>query len=174
MALNDKQRRFVDEYLVDLNATKAAERAGYSPKTAGSQGFDLLKKPEIQAAVSDRMQARARRTEITQDRVLQEIARIAFFDPRNLFDKDGQPLPIASLDSDTAAVLAGLDVVEEYLGTGEDRKFIGFTKKYKIADKLKALDQCMSHLGMGKQKVELTGADGAPLALTIISEFPNE
>lgn len=54
MALNDKQRRFVDEYLVDLNATQAAIRAGYSPKTAGSQAFDLLKKPEIHEYIEER------------------------------------------------------------------------------------------------------------------------
>ncbi|WP_310715492.1 terminase small subunit, partial [Burkholderia multivorans] len=110
--LSAKHQRFVDEYLIDLNATKAAERAGYSKRTAGQIGFELLKKPEIAEAISEAMKAREQRTGITQDRVLRELARIAFFDPRKLFDSDGRPLPISELDDDTAAAIAGLDVFE--------------------------------------------------------------
>jgi len=82
--LNDKQKAFVDEYLIDLNATQAAIRAGYSPRTAGQQGFDLLKKPEIQARISERQQDRQKRTEITQDMVLQRWWQIANADPNEL------------------------------------------------------------------------------------------
>ncbi len=99
-----KQRRFVDEYLVDLNATQAAIRAGYSPKTAGQIGERLLKKVEIQTGVQEAMKARENRTHITQDRVLQELSRLAFFDPRKLFTTEGAPLDITQLDNDTAAV----------------------------------------------------------------------
>lgn len=73
MALNDKQQRFVDEYLKDLNATQAAIRAGYSAKTAYAIAEKLLRKVEIQQAVQDAKQARSKRTEITQDRVLQSL-----------------------------------------------------------------------------------------------------
>ncbi len=76
--LTPRQERFVDEYLVDLNATAAAKRAGYSAKTAYSMGQRLLKNVEIQGAIQKRRQDRERRTEITQDRVLQELAAIAF------------------------------------------------------------------------------------------------
>jgi len=82
MALTDKQQRFVKEYLVDLNATQAAIRAGYSQKTAGSIGEENLRKPEIAAAIQEAMEARSRRTEITADRVLQELAKIGFADIR--------------------------------------------------------------------------------------------
>lgn len=71
--LTAKQRRFVDEYLVDLNATQAAIRAGYSQKTAGSVGFENLRKPEIQKAVDEAKKNRAERTEITQDWVVKEM-----------------------------------------------------------------------------------------------------
>ena len=94
------------------------------------------------------MQKREERTEITQDRVLLEYARIAFFDPRKLFRSDGSPKPIEELDTDTAAVLAGLEVREEFEGTGQDRVCIGYTKKYKLANKLGALDSLAKHLGM--------------------------
>ncbi len=76
--LTAKQQRFVDEYLIDLNATQAAIRAGYSEKTAFSIGTENLRKPLIQKAIQQRKQAREQRTEITQDRVIQELAAIGF------------------------------------------------------------------------------------------------
>lgn len=82
MALTPKQKRFVDEYLIDLNATQAAIRAGYSKRTAEWIGPQLLGKTHVSEAVTERMRARELRTEITQDRVLQELAKIAFSDIR--------------------------------------------------------------------------------------------
>lgn len=148
MALTEKQKRFVEEYLVDLNATQAAIRAGYSERTARSIGAENLTKPDIQDAVQDAKKRREERTEITQDRVLQEYARVAFFDPRKLFAENGKPVNISELDDDTAAALAGLDVMEEYEGVGESREFVGYTKKYKIANKLQALEALGRHLGV--------------------------
>lgn len=84
MALTAKQQRFVDEYLIDLNATQAAIRAGYSPKTARSISNENLTKPDIQAAIEKGMQARSGRVEITQDMVLRELAKIGFSDIRKV------------------------------------------------------------------------------------------
>lgn len=148
MALTEKQKRFVAEYLVDLNATEAAKRAGYSEKTAYSIGFENLRKPEIQEEIQARREDQAKRTSVTADRVIQEYARVAFFDPRKLFMGNGSPREICSLDDDTAAALVGMDVYEEYEGAGEDRQFVGYTKKYKIADKLRALEALGKHLGV--------------------------
>lgn len=89
MALNPKQQRFVREYLVDLNATQAAIRAGYSRKTAGSQAFDLLKKPEIQAAVAAAQGRREEQQDYTSAEVLREIQRLAMFDPADLANVKG-------------------------------------------------------------------------------------
>lgn len=146
--LTDKQRRFVDEYLVDLNATQAAIRAGYSSKTANRIGAENLSKPDIQREIQKRQKELSEKTNITQERVLREYAKIAFFDPRKLFQDNGQPKDITMLDDDTAGALAGLDVLEEYEGSGRDREFVGYTKKYKIADKLRALDALGKHLGL--------------------------
>lgn len=156
--LNPKQAAFVREYLVDLNGKQAAIRAGYSEKTAEVQASRLLSNAKVAAAVKHSMEKRETRTEITQDRVLREYARLAFFDPRKLFNGDGSPKPIGELDDDTAAALAGLDIMEEFAGTGEDRVFVGYTKKYKIADKKGALDSVARHLGMFNDKLELTGS----------------
>lgn len=151
VALNQKQKSFVAEYLVDLNATKAAVRAGYSEKTSYSIGQRLLKNVEIQKAIQDAMSEREERTQITQDRVLQEYARIAFFDPRNLFDNRGCPLNISDIDDDTAAAIAGIEVIE-----GVNLESGCLTRKYKIVNKLGALDSLAKHLGMfdARQEVE--------------------
>lgn len=144
MALTPKQKLFVQEYLVDLNATAAAIRAGYSEKTANRIASENLSKPDIQVAIQEAMQAREKRTEITQDMVIRELAKLGFFDIRKLFDKDGKPLDISKLDDDTAAALVGLDVqdVED-----SDGNYVGFLKKYKMADKIKALELLGKHLG---------------------------
>lgn len=84
MALTAKQKRFVQEYLVDLNATQAAIRAGYSAKTASETGYDNLRKPQIAAAIEKAMNKREKRTEITQDMVLQRWWTIATADPNDL------------------------------------------------------------------------------------------
>ena len=93
---------------------------------------------------------------------------MAFFDPRRLLNADGSPKPINELDDDTAAVLAGMDISEEYIGTGEDRRFVGYTKKVKLADKVGALTLAMRHLGMLTDKLEVkdvtTRADRLRLA----------
>lgn len=96
---------------------------------------------ELQGFVADQGIATARQTLI-------EASRIALFDPRKLFREDGSPKPISELDDDTAAALAGLDVHEEYAGSGDDRVFIGYTKKYKVADKNAALEKLFKHHGL--------------------------
>lgn len=150
-----KQAKFVAEYLISGNATQAALAAGYSPKTAYKIGAENLKKPQIaslleakQSEIAARQDERLAAMELTQARVQREIARIAFFDPRKMFHADGRPKDVTELDDDTAACIVGLDVLEEWEGTGEDRVLVGHVKKYKIANKNAALDQASKILGM--------------------------
>lgn len=84
MALTAKQQRFVDEYLIDLNATQAAIRASYSKKTARQIADQNLSKLDIKAAIEKRMQSRSDRTGITQDKVLRKLAKIGFSDIRKV------------------------------------------------------------------------------------------
>ncbi len=151
--MTPKQQLFVREYLVDLNATQAAIRAGYSERTAGQMGFDLLKNPQVAAAIQAGMDKRAAKVEITAERVLQEIARLAFFDPSKLFGPDGRVLPISDLDEDTRRAIAGLEVQD--LG-GEES--IGVVRKYKLADKGANLERLGRHLKLFTDKVEISGA----------------
>lgn len=160
MALTPKQKIFADEYLIDLNATRAYKVAYPNVKkdeVAKAAGSRLLTNVNVVAYVQKRMDERAQRTEITQDRVLQELAKLGFFDIRKLFGDDGKPLDISMIDDDTAACIAGMDVLDAYEGAGEDKEFVGYVKKYKLSDKLKALELLGRHLGMFRDKVELSG-----------------
>lgn len=147
-SLTPRQQRFVEEYLIDLNATQAARRAGYSVRNATDTGYGLLQYPHIQEAVQKARAAQQERTRINADRVLLEIARLALYDPRKFFDAEGSPLRITDLDDDTAAALNGIEVAEQYTGRGAERQFVGFIKKYKLVDKGPNLDRLMKHLGL--------------------------
>lgn len=144
--LNPKQKRFAQEYIVDFNATDAAKRAGYSERTAGSQAHDLLKKPEILTAIHAAMQKRDKRVEISQDRILLELSRIAFGDLRDILTWNGRIITLTDskeLSADSAAALA--EVAETAAGA----------LKVKRHDKVKALELLMRHKGMLNDKLAL-------------------
>lgn len=169
MNLTAKQRTFAAEYLIDMNATQAAVRAGYSKKNADKIGSQLLGKTRVSAEIAAQMKAREQRTHITQDRVLRELARIAFFDLRKLYRADGSMKAMHELDDEAAAVLAGVDVVEAVEKESGDDGNIKctpvYTKKAKIPDKVAALALAMKHLGMLVDKTEITGKDGGPVMI---------
>ncbi len=159
-----KQQKFIDEYFIDFNATQAAIRAGYSAKTADVQGARLLGK--VQGELAPRLlELRAKlatTTEATVERVVTELSRIAFADPRHLFGPNGEPLSIHELSDAAAAAIAGLDVLEEYRGEGEDRVFVGYTKKYRLCEKNTALGTLAKYLGMliDRKKIDMTVTKG--------------
>lgn len=152
--MTPKQEAFVREYLLDMNATQAAIRAGYSAKTAVAIGHETLRKPEVAEAIAAAQQARAARTEITADRVLQELARIAFFDIRRLYNTDGTLKKPHELDDEAASVLAGVDTTTTNIGGADDDTSL-VTKKAKVFDKTAALTLAMRHLGMLTDKLEV-------------------
>lgn len=158
--LTPKQKRFADEYLIDLNATAAYKRAGYAGKgkSAENAASRLLGNVGVIAYVASRQVKLQEKLEITQERVLAEYAKLAFLDPRKFYDEAGALIPVHKLDADTAAALAGMDVTEIKAGEAE----IGHTKKIKIADKKGALDSIARTLGMFIDKTELTGKGGGP------------
>lgn len=157
--LTAKQARFVEEYLIDLNATQAAIRAGYSAKTAGSVGHENLNKPEIAEAIAAAQMERSARTEITQDMVLRELAKIGFSDIRKLFAPGGGLVPVADLDDDAAASLSSIEITTRKVRGGEDGE-LEEVSKVRLWDKRAALVDIGKHLGMFKEKVELSGNVG--------------
>jgi phage terminase small subunit len=155
--MNSKQKAFASEYVIDYNATQAAIRAGYSERSAYSQAHELLKKPEIQATIRELEADSSMRTAITKDMVIKELARVAFVDPRRLFEENGTAKDITMLDDDTAAALASVETFEEFGYNNGEREFTGYTKKFKWADKLRALEMLGKHLGMFTDKVRFEG-----------------
>jgi phage terminase small subunit len=170
--LSEKHQRFVEEYLIDLNATQAAIRAGYSEKTAYAQGSALLKHVEVKKAISAAKKARAERMAISQDRVLLELARIAYFDIRKTVDKNGAPIPIEQLDDDTAAAIGGIDVLEQFEMMDGERVPVGLLKKYKVFDKNTALANAMRHLGMLKDSLKVDLPAGGSLVKVMFVDAP--
>ena len=158
-----KQQTFVAEYLIDLNATQAAIRAGYSKKTARQVGQQNLSKLVISEAIAKATAERFQKLEITAEKVLQELARLGFFDPRKLFNADGSPKPLHELDDDTAMAVAGFEVAEVFEGVGEQRKSVGVLKKLKLADKGQNLERLGRHLKLFTDRVEHTVDPGKQL-----------
>lgn len=169
-ALTAKQERFVEEYLVDLNATQAAIRAGYSERTAYTMGHQTKNLPHIAAAIAARRATLSDKAGITTERVLAELAKIGFSDIRKMFTPGGNLLPIAELDDDAAACLSSVEVVTRRAPGGEEAE-VEHVAKIKLWDKKGALVDIGKHLGMFTEKVELTGKDGGPIAIEDISNI---
>ena len=158
--LTEKQKRFVDEYLIDLNATQAAIRAGYSEKYANTNAPKLLQNTAIKEYIQERKADRVERTEITQDMVLRELAIIAFSnaaDYASVVEKDGV---------DEAGNPVKYRTVEPVLTgtlTEAQKKALAVIKKgrdgfeVKPYDKVRALELLGKHLGMFTEKVDVSG-----------------
>lgn len=155
--LTDKQQRFVDEYLIDLNATQAAIRAGYSVKTANEQGSQLLAKLSIQQAIAEKMAERSRRTGVNQDRVVLELAKIAFVKLTDIIDEKGKIKDAAT--EDDLACLEGY----KYKYSDTDSGY-SVEREVKLSSKMKALELLGKHLGMWNDKVDLNVA--LPIVIT--------
>lgn len=148
MALTKKQKLFIDEYLIDLNATQAAIRAGYSPDTAQQIGSENLSKPVIRARLDKAIAERSKRTGVNADRVIMELAKIAFVNAEDVIDMDTATVKAGVLPEDTAAIQS-----VKLKTFGED----GLEREIKMADKLKALELLGKHLGMFTDKVNVVG-----------------
>lgn len=151
--LTEKQKRFTEEYLIDLNATQAAIRAGYSVKTADKIGHQLLEKTRVSEEISKAMAKRSKRTGINQDRIVMELARIAFLNIEDVVNPDDASIkPDASSDDLACIQSVKVKTMNTDKGTSTEREV-------KVNDKLKALELLGRHMGMFKDKVELSGLE---------------
>ncbi len=157
---NLKHERLVQEYLVDLNQTQAAIRAGYSTKSANQQASELFAKPNIRARVEELMADRSKRTGINADRVVRELARIAFVNPVEVVDTNSATVKDDASEDDTAAIAS----VKVKIVTGD---FESVEREVKFADKLKALELLGKHLGMYTDKLAITAEQ-----VKIIDDIP--
>ncbi|ACL77587.1 terminase small subunit [Ruminiclostridium cellulolyticum] len=151
--LTAKQEMFIQEYLIDLNATQAAIRAGYSTKTANEIGAENLTKPSIRTRIDEALAERSRRLGISQDRVVNELAKIAFVNPADVMDFDNATVSSTAKKDDTAAILS-VKVKKSFSDTGETTE-----REVRMNDKVKSLELLGKHLGMFKDKVEISVLD---------------
>ena len=144
--LNEKQKRFISEYIIDLNAKQAAIRAGYSPKGAEPQASRLLSNAKIQVEIAKAMEDRGKRTGITQDRVLAELSAIAFAKATDYVevDEDGfvKIKPTAELTDEQKSAIAGIKKGANGI-------------EIKLTDKTKALEMLSRHLGLFNDKLNV-------------------
>lgn len=179
MIVNKRQRQFCEEYLIDLNATQAAIRAGYKEKYAHTNAPKLLQNTTIKSKIDELMAARARRTEITQDRVLKELAIIAFSNAadyaavveREAFieAEDGEKIKLLDEDGNPVMYRTVEPVLTQDL-TEDQKRALSVIKKgrdgfeVKPYDKVRALELLGKHLGMFKDQVEVSGEVNNPMA----------
>lgn len=158
MALTPKQSRFVDEYLVDLNATQAAVRAGYSAKTANEQGARLLAKVSIQAAVQSRMKHREQRTQVDADYVIKRLQEIDQMDVFDILNDDMSLKPIGQWPRTWRLSISGIDLSELVMGgESEQDRTVRLLKKIKWPDKVKNLELLGRHFGIFNDKLDVSG-----------------
>ncbi|RPH76590.1 MAG: terminase small subunit, partial [Nitrospiraceae bacterium] len=157
--INPKRQRFIEEYLVDCNGKQAAIRAGYSEKTAEVQGSQLLSM--LKVVIDERLAQNAKRLAgilgITKERWVREIARLTLVDPGAYFDTHGNPIEICTLPAQARRALAGFEFYEDFEGKGESRKAVGYTRKFKWHDKIRALELLGKALGYYTEKKEPPG-----------------
>ena len=148
--LNARQQRFVEEYLIDLNATQAAIRAGYKKtEYTDTNANKLLENTRIREAIDKAMAERSKRTGINQDRVIQELARIAFVNPQNVINAEDGSVRDGATEDDLACIQSvKVKTMNGEKGYSEEREV-------RLNDKIKALELLGKHLGMFKDKVEL-------------------
>jgi phage terminase small subunit len=150
MTVTPKQARFAAEYIADLNGKQAAIRSGYSADTSEVQASRLLRNAKVRTAIKEEMQARSRRTGITADRVVLELAELAF---SNIFDfievcADGSvQIDLLRATRDRAAAIHDVIVRRSAEGSSNQRGSVKLTQ-IKLHDKVKALDMLARHLGM--------------------------
>jgi len=156
-ALTAKQTRFVAEYVVDLNATQAAIRAGYSRKSAEQQGYENLRKPEIAQAITAGKAQQLETAELSAALMLEELRRLALVDARSFWDAEGRLKKPSELTAEQGAALAGFEVLIKNAKAGDGQ--IDEIHKIKLWDKTRALEALAKHFGLVTERLEVSGWD---------------
>jgi phage terminase small subunit len=158
--LNPKQKLFVQEYLVDLNATAACLRAGYcekNKKNADKVGPELLGNPRVKAQIDEAMRERGERTKCTADQVLIRLDRISDFDPVEAYDEKGFLKNFKDIPEHVRKCNKSIKVFEEWDGVGRDRTKIGESVEVTWIDRLKATELLGRHHKLFTDKIEFEG-----------------
>ena len=155
--LSSMQERFCLEYIVDHNGAAAAKRAQYSEDTAAEQACRMLKAPKIKDRIAELMDEQAERTQITADRILVELFRLATVDLSEAFDAHGHLLRIDEMPANVRRSIAGFEIDALYEGSGRDKFHVGETKKIKLYDKIRALELLGKNKKLFTDKLDVSG-----------------
>lgn len=173
--LSEKQKKFCEEYIIDFNATKAAIRAGYAENSARQQACEMLTKPNIQKYVALLQQEASRKAQITVDRILREIATIAFNDPRRAFSDKGNLLNIKEMPDDIAAAIQSIKITEEKKSRFDpDDESVSFIKEIKFWDKGKQLELLGRYQSLFNDKLNIGGQEDNPVVIKPAPELTPE
>lgn len=159
--LNQQQKKFGDEYLIDFHGANAAIRAGYTEARARVTASELLAMEEMQQYLDERRRELQRKAKVTPERVLEELTRIALSNPADLYDENGNLLPVHKLPREVSAALASIEVVQGGKKKGQPR--------YRQHDKVKALELIGKHFMMFKDKIEFEHKGSS----VFVFELPN-
>ena len=162
--LNDRQKRFCQEYIIDYNATQAAIRAGYSAKTAEATASRLLRNVNLKPYIDHLKTKQQKRTEITADRVLEELAKMAFYNSQDFTDDEGRLLSIHEMPRELTACITSIK--QRTILSGEDRPDILETE-YKVADKIKSVELLGKYLKMFSDRVIYEAPEGISFNMSI-------
>lgn len=163
--MNYRENQFVFEYLVDYNATQAAIRAGYSERSAGAIGHELLKKPKILEAVAAAAEGRLERAKINADYVLERLLEIDQMDIADILTDGGELLPPNQWPKVWRTYISGMDLAELFEGQGSERELVGVLKKIKWPDKVRNLELLGKHVTVAafRERLALTDGDDGDL-----------
>lgn len=152
--MTPKQTRFVAEYLIDLNATQAAKRAGYHPRMSAQ----LLANPSVAEAIAAKTAKQLDKVDVTAERVKSRLAALAFSDIRGFYDAAGNLKPLHSLTEEQAAAIAQFEVIKKNAAAGDG--VVDTVHKIRVTDQLKALEMLAKHFGLLTERVEHSGSIG--------------
>lgn len=144
--LNDKQERFCEEYVVNLNGRQAAIRAGYSPNTAKETAYELLQKPDIKERIAELQAEITERNKLKADQVIGELKALAFWDIRDFITTGNQIKDVSTLEKETCKPVISLKTKTTHFEGGSST-----TTELKLADKRAALVDLGRHLGIFKE-----------------------
>lgn len=151
--LKPREARFVSEYLIDHNATRAAEAAGYSKNGAHTAGYGLLQRPAVAEAIDVELQALQQANEISASRILEEFRRLALNDPRGYWREDGTLKSMRELTAEQAAAISSFEVIKKNLTVGDGQ--VDTVHKIRLWDKGKALENLAKHLGLLNETIDV-------------------
>lgn len=163
MALTGKRARFVQEFLKDLNGTQAAIRAGYSERTATVQAYELLRHPDVAAAIDAAKIERSREVGIDAAWVLKRLVAEAEADIKDLYYEDGRIKPVHEWpDVFQKGLVVGIETEELYEGHGDAREHVGTRVKVRFSDRLRRIDLIGKHINVNafQDVIQHKGLDG--------------